>query len=445
MDVNTPRTRRAWVLVVLLVLLPASVLAAPKIEHWTLANGARVYFVESRDLPMLAMQAVFDAGSARDPAGHSGLAMMVNGLLNEGSGKLDANAIAARFEGLGAEFGTSNDRDMAGVSLRTLSDPALRDPAIALLAQLLRAPSFPAAALERERARALLGLRQSEQSPGTVASRAFFSQLYDRHPYAMSPEGNEAGLQALARADLAAFHRRYYVGRNAVLAIIGDISRREARAIAEQVVGGLPVGEAAAALARVADIVPHEGRAERVIDHPSAQTHILMGEVGMSRSDPDYFPLFVGNYVLGGGGFVSRLTEEIRTRRGLSYSVYSYFHPLREPGPFIIGLQTANHQRQEALTVVRRVLADFIRTGPTEAELTAARNNLAGGFPLRIDSSRKIADYLTVIGFYRLPLTYLNDFIARVEAVTVEQVRDAFQRRVHPEHLLTVIVGGAGN
>ncbi len=429
----------------LLLIAPLTVLAAPKIEHWTLANGARVYFVESRGLPMLALNAVFDAGSARDPVDRNGLSMMVNGLLNEGSGKLDADAIAAGFEGLGAEFAASSDRDMAGVSLRSLSDPALRAPAVALLARVLRAPSFPSANFERERERALLGLKQAEHSPGEVAARAFYAQLYEAHPYAAASDGSEAGLKALTRDDLVAFHRRYYVGRNAVLAIIGDLSRAEARTIAEQVLGGLPAGRAAPALPKVADLVPHVRRAEHVIEHPSSQTHILMGEAGMARNDPDYFPLLVGNYVLGGGGFVSRLTEEIRTKRGLSYSVYSYFHPLREPGPFIVGLQTANHQRAEALAVTRRVLADYIRTGPTEAELAAARKNLTGGFPLRIDSNRKIAEYLTVIGFYRLPLGYLDDFIARVEAVTVEQVRDAFRRRVHPEHMVTVIVGGSAN
>jgi len=430
---------------VLLLSVPLTVLATPKIEHWTLANGARVYFVESRGLPMLALNAVFDAGSARDPADRNGLSMMVNGLLNEGSGELDADAIAAGFEGLGVEFGASSDRDMAGVSLRSLSDPALRAPALALLARLLRAPSFPSANLDRERERALLSLKQAEQSPGDVAARAFYSRLYGTHPYAAASDGSEAGLKALTRDDLVAFHRRYYVGRNAVLAIIGDLSRGEARAIADQVLGGLPAGEAPPPLPRVVDRVPPAKNGEHVIEHPSSQTHILMGETGMARNDPDYFPLLVGNYVLGGGGFVSRLTEEIRTKRGLSYSVYSYFHPLREPGPFIVGLQTANHQRAEALAVTRRVLADFIRTGPTEAELAAARKNLAGGFPLRIDSNRKIAEYLTVIGFYRLPLNYLDDFIARVEAVTVEQVRDAFRRRVHPEHMVTVIVGGAPN
>jgi len=419
--------------------------ATPKIEHWTLSNGARVYFVENHDLPMLAVQAAFDAGAARDPENRSGLSAMVNSMLNDGSGELDADAIASRLEGLGAEYGAGSDRDMANVNLRVLSDRAQRDPALELFAQLIRTPSFPPAALERDRGRALLGLKQDQQSPGGVANKAFFAQLYEKHPYARPVEGNEQGIKALTRADLVAFHQRYYVGRNAVLALIGDISRSEARRIAEQVVGTLPAGEAAPPLPKVEDLVPHKARAERVIAHPSTQTHILMGEAGISRNDPDYFPLFVGNYVLGGGGFVSRLTDEIRTKRGLSYSVYSYFYPLREPGPFIVGLQTANSQTKQALAVTRRVISDFIEKGPTDAELTAAKKNLTGGFPLRIDSSRKIAEYLTVIGFYRLPLTYLDDFIPRVEAVTAEQIRDAFHRRIHLQHMVTVIVGGSGH
>jgi zinc protease len=434
----------AALLALVLFGLAALAAAAPRIHHWTLKNGARVYFVESRNLPMLALNVVFDAGTAREPRDRNGLAMMVNGLLNEGTGALDADAIAAGFERLGAEFGASSDRDMAGVSLRSLTDRALLEPALELFAKVIAEPSFPPEALARERGRALLALKQASQSPGDVASKAFFAQLYEQHPYALPQDGSEAGLKAITREALTAFHKQYYVGRNAVLALIGDVSPAQAKRIAEQVVGRLPAGAEAPALPKVADVVPHKARAERVIDHPSTQTHVLLGETGISRDDPDYFPLFVGNYVLGGGGFVSRLMKEIRDRRGLSYSVYSYFHPLREQGPFIVGLQTRNSQRGEALKVTRRVLAEFIEQGPTEEELTAARKNLTGGFPLRIDSNRKIAEYLTVIGFYQLPLTYLDDFIPRIEAVTAAQIRDAFKRRIHPGHLVTVIVGGSG-
>lgn len=189
--------------------------------------------------------------------------------------------------------------------------------------------------------------------------------------------------------------------------------------------------------------MPKEPRHRR-ITFPASQSHIRIGQPGVTRTDPDYFPLYVGNYILGGGGLVSRLSEEVREKRGFSYSIYSYFLPMRRKGPFILGLQTKNSQRDQALKVVRKVLADFVAQGPTEKELEAAKKYLTGSFPLRIDSNGKIADYLTIIGFYGLPLTYLNDFIPRIEAVTIAQIRDAYQRRVHPEKMVTVIVGGEG-
>lgn len=427
---------------VVLLLVSITAFATPKIEHWTLENGARVYFVEARDLPMVMLNVVFDAGSARDPAGRNGLSMLTNALLNEGTGDLDADAIASTFEGLGAEFGASNDRDMAGASLKSLTDRKLLDPALDLFARLLAAPSFPLPSLERERQRALLGLKQAEASAGDVAAKAFFAKLYAGHSYALPADGNEAGLKKITRDDLAAYHARHYVGRNAVLALIGAISLQDAKSIAARVVGKLPAGEAAAPLPKVAD---RPRRAEFFIAHPSSQTHLMVGEVGVARNDPDYYPLYLGNFILGGSGLISRLAQEVREKRGLSYSVSSYFMPLREPGPFLLSLQTKNSQRREALTVVRRVLKEFTEKGPTAEELIAAKKNVTGGFPLRIDSNRKIVDYLTVIGFYGLPLTYIDDFIPRIEAVSAEQIRDAFRRRVHPEHMLTVIVGGSGS
>lgn len=442
MSANPLNLKLQALLGAVLWLVCVAVYATPKIEHWTLENGARVYFVEARDLPMVMLNVVFDAGSARDPQARNGLALLTNSLLNEGTGDLDADAIASTFEGLGAEFGASNDRDMAGASLKSLTDRKLLDPALDLFARLLAAPSFPAASLERERQRALLGLKHAQASAGEVATRAFFSKLYADHSYALSPDGNEAGLEKITRDDLTAFHARHYVGRNAVLALIGAISLQDAKNIAARTVGKLPAGEAAVPLPKVADM-PRR-RTETVIAHPSSQTHLMVGEIGVARNDPDYYPLYLGNFILGGSGLISRLAQEVREKRGLSYSVSSYFMPLREPGPFLLSLQTKNSQRGEALSVVRRVLKEFTEKGPTAEELVAAKKNVTGGFPLRIDSNRKIVDYLTVIGFYGLPLTYIDDFIPRIEAVSAEQIRDAFRRRVHPENMLTVIVGGAG-
>ena len=438
--VRIDRTLFRRIAVALLLFLPLAAAATPKIEHWTLANGARVYFVETHELPILQMSVVFDAGSARDTPAISGRAMLMSSMLNEGAGKLDVTQIAEAFENIGAEFSADSGRDMSSVSLRTLADRELRDAALGMLATILQAPTFPADSLERERRRALVGLQAIKQSPNALADKRLMELLYREHPYALYPGGSEAGLQALTREDLVDFHREFYVGANAVVALVGDISRGEADAIAKRVVGKLPKGAAPAPLPPVPPLTraPVEH-----IKYPSAQSHVLVGAPGMARDDPDYFPLFVGNFAFGGSGLVSRLSTEIRERKGLSYSVYSYFNPLKQRGPFVMGLQTKNAQREEALKLLRATLADFIAKGPTEQELTAAKKNLTGGFPLRIDNNNKIADYLAVIGFYRLPLTYLDDFIGRVEAVTAEQVRAAFARHLDPARMATVTAGGS--
>ncbi|HEU5337864.1 MAG TPA: pitrilysin family protein, partial [Sulfuricaulis sp.] len=377
-----------WLLLISLFCVPVNVTAGVKIENWTLGNGARAYFVESRELPMLQVRVVFDAGASRDPAGKAGVATLTAAMLDEGTKGLSANDIAVRFESVGAEFGTGVDRDMASVSLRSLSDSALLDPALVLLAQLLAAPSFPVADLELKRAQSLVALQKDAQSPGAIASKTFYRELYGQHPYASDPLGDEKSLKAITREDLMAFHRRYYVGANARVVIVGDISKRQARKVAERVVGKLPAGKAPGPLPPVRKLFT--GWQKHVM-FSATQTHVNMGHPGMRRGDPDYFPLYVGNYILGGGGLVSRLSVEVREKQGLSYSVYSYFLPLRMPGPLSIGLQTKNTQRDQAIKLVRHVLTKFVTEGPTEKELEAAKKHLTGSFPLRIDSNGKIA------------------------------------------------------
>lgn len=423
-----------------LFLASANAFAGPKIQHWTLENGARVYFVESRELPMLQVRVVFDAGSSRDPADKAGVANLAASMLDEGTDGLSTDDIAGRFEGVGAEFSAGVDRDMAGVNLRSLSDSALLDPALDLFAQILAKPAYPAENLERLRAQALVMLQKDAQSPGAIAEKAFYRELYGAHPYASDPLGDAKSLKSITRDDLLAFHQRHYVGANAWVVIVGDAGKRQARKIAERVVGKLPAGKAPAPLPPVRAL---ESAWQKHVDFPATQTHINMGHPGVQRGDPDYFPLYVGNYILGGGGLVSRLSVEVREKHGLSYSVYSYFYPLRLPGPLFVGLQTKNTQRDQALKLVRQVIADFVAKGPTDQELEAAKKHLTGSFPLRLDSDGKIAENLAVIAFYGLPLTYLDDFIPRIEAVTAEQIRDAFRRRVHPDQMVTVTVGGA--
>ncbi len=409
----------------------------PRIQAWHTANGARVLFVRAPQLPMFDVQVVFDAGSARDGK-QPGLASLVNAMLDQGAGEWDTDTLAERFDSVGANYGASAGRDMASVSLRSLTEPALMEKAVATLQAILEAPRFPRPELERLRRQTLIGLKADDQSPSTLASKAFYRAVYGNHPYAHPVDGTPASVKAITRKDLQRFYRRFYVAKNTLVVIVGDLDRPAAERLAERLVGRLPAGEKAPPLPSVARLK----KAKQVRKaYPSTQTTILVGQPGLRRGDPDYFPLYVGNHILGGSGFSSRILKIIRDEHGLAYSAYSYFVPMRVEGPFIMGLQTKNASREQALALLEKTLRDFLAQGPTERELTHAKKNITGGFPLRIDSNSDIAGYVAMIGFYDLPLDYLQTFNSRVEAVTAEQIRDAWRRRIDPERMVTVQVG----
>lgn len=412
--------------------------AIPVIETWITTNGARVLLVSTPDLPIVDVRVAFDAGAARDDT-TPGLAKFTNGLLFDGATGLDAQAIASGFERLGAQYGALAERDMAVVSLRSLADRPLLDPAVDLLASVLAGAQFPEAAVARSRRTLEVALAQEREQPGEIASRAFYQAAYRSHPYASWPDGEPEALPLLTHDAAQAFYRRYYVARNAVVALVGALDRPAAQALAERLLAGLPPGEPAPDLPAV---LPLAQAGNERIHHPSAQAHILLGAPVLMRDDPDYFPLVVGNHVLGGSALVSRISNVIREQRGLAYSAYSYFMPMRAAGPFVMGLQTRGDQAGEATALLRQTLDEFVTEGPTPAELEAARRNLTGGFPLRLDSNKDIVDYLAMLGFYRLPLDWLDRYVERVDAVTVEQVRDAFERRVDPERMVLIRVGG---
>ncbi|MER2555220.1 MAG: pitrilysin family protein [Thauera sp.] len=420
-------------------LAATSAHAGPEIQHWTAPTGARVHFVESRALPLVDIQISFAAGSALEPADKAGLASMTQALLDAGAGGLDEQTIADRKADLGIELSGGTDNDRASMALRSLSSATELDAAIELAATLLARPSFPAEVLERERSRAIAGLREALTKPATLAARQFNAALYAGHPY--GHDGTPESLAAIGRDDLVDFHRSHYGANRAVVAIVGDLDRAAAERIALRLTEHLPATTPATPLPAPAATNAQTFR----IPHPSAQAHILVGQPGMAREDADYFALLVGNYVLGGGGFVSRLTAEVREKRGFAYSVYSAFLPQQVAGPFQIGLQTRGGQTEEALAVVRATLAAFLAEGPSAAELQAAKDNLVNGFGLRLDSNAKLLDYVSMIGFYALPLDWLDRYPRAVEAISVEAVRDAWQRRIRPGQLVTVIAGGDGD
>ena len=438
MQVNSIYGRIAAATLGVVALLFGVVAAAvPSIQHWVTANGARVYFVAAAELPMLDVSVTLDAGSARDGDAH-GLACLTAGVMGEGAGDLDADARADELARLGASISHECGRDMSSVSLRSLTRPEVLQPALAILAKVVREPRFDDGDIERVRAQTLAALQQQEQSPGSLVGRYFYPALYGDHPYGHETAGDADSVAAITREQIVAFHQRYFQAANAVIAIVGDIDRAAAESIAE---GLLECPRGCAPAAPLAKPKPLTEASRLDVPFPSSQTHIRLGVLGMHRGDPDYFKLFVGNQILGGSGLTSQLTKQVREERGLSYSVYSYLLSYRVDGPFLIGLQTRTETTEEAVAVARATLEAFITNGPTDQELRDTKLNLSGGFPLRIDSNSKVAGYLAVIGFYDLPLDYLDRWVDEIESVTAEQIRDAFQRRIHPDRMVAVVVG----
>ena len=421
-----------------LLLVSVSAQATPVIQQWQAPSGAQVYFVENHDLPMLDAAVAFPAGSGFDTADKSGLAGLTLGLLSQGAEGMNEDDISRRLADVGAQMGGNFDADRAGVSIRTLSSKAEREEALTVMARMLQRPLFPEAVLAREKTRLIAALKEAETRPESIAGKAFSKAVFGSHPYGFQGSGEIDTVEKLLRSDLDNFYTAHYGAKTAVVALMGDISRAEAEEIAQRLTGELPPGGASDQIAAVSKL---SSASTLRIAHPATQSHILLGAPGVSRADADYFSLYVGNYILGGGGFVSRLMQEVREKRGLAYSVYSYFIPMQQPGAFQIGLQTRKDQADEALKLVHKTLQDFVEKGVSEKELTAAKQNILNGFPLRIDSNKKILEYLAVIGFYHLPLTYLDDFQTKISKVTVADVNAAFKRKINPDVLATVIVG----
>ena len=427
----------------------AAALAAIPIQQWTQASGAQVYLVESPAIAMVDVQIDFDAGARRDPAAQAGLAGVTTGMLDkgvlarDGAPAMDENALSEAWADLGAQFGAGATSDRMGFSLRSLTEPDLLDKAVALAAREIAEPSFPDAIWQRERQRIQAALKESYTRPASIIGRAYAQAVYGTHPYGY--ETTEATLARINVADMRALHAASVVACRARISMVGAVTRAQADAIATRLLSRLPQQPCASLppLPPVAEVAPLAQAEEKRIPFDSAQAHVLIGQPGYKRADPDYFALTVGNYILGGGGFVSRLTLEVREKRGLTYGVSSYFSPGLHAGAFTVGLQTRPDQAPQAVALVREVLKEFVANGPTEAELKAAKDNLIGGFALRIDSNRKLLDNVSGIAWNGLPLDYLDTWTQQVDKVTVADIKAAFARKLQPEKMVTVILGAA--
>jgi|AntDeeMinimDraft_5_1070356.scaffolds.fasta_scaffold00436_20 zinc protease len=431
-----PRIHTAIALTLVLATGPA--LAAPEIEQWTTDNGARVLFVQAPEIPMVDARVTFDAGSARD-GDTPGIARLTSNLLMSGTEERDTDEVARALEREGAEVSTGSARDMAWIKLRSLSEAERLDPVASLVGELLAGPAFPESELDRLVEQQRTGLREQEQSPGGIADKLFREAVYGDHPYGGDPLGTRESLDAIDREAARRFHDEYYVAANANIAIVGDIDIERAKALARTLVGDLPAGGSAPALPAVPEL-----EEDRTIEEPfpSTQAHVKTGRPGVARGYEHWPALYVANHVLGGGGFTSRLYEEVRSKRGLVYGVYSHFSPMAQTGPFQIQLQTRGDQVDQALEVVHDVFNRFHSKGPSAEEVEDSILNITGGFPLQIDSNDDITGYLAMMGFYGLPADYLERFPEEVREVDADSAHAAFLDALGQRPRVTVIVGG---
>ena len=442
-----------------------------RIQQFTTAQGIPVWFVQANNIPMVDLAIDIDAGSRWDPQGLEGLSSLTTDIASRAVTEigdrpaLNEEALGKAMARLAIQRSESTTSDRVTLKFRFLSDPSVVAPASLLIAQQLARPAFETSTFDRERDRSLAALKDQLTQPQSLATRALWHSIYRGHPYGRNP--TIASLRGIQAQDLRGFYERFWLPSRMTVSMVGDLSLDQARSLLDQIFNPLvaSVAQRENAASGSVDTSPTvkastrnraeprwpkalpavpwtEGRRLN-INHPASQAHIWLGLPLMARGEhADYFPMLVANHILGGGGFTSRLTHEVREKRGLSYSVFSAFQPQAQTGPFFIGLQTSRDNAEQALVIVRQTLMDFIENGPTREELEAAKKNLAGGFALRLDTNRKLLDNLSQMAFYKLSPDYLDNWTKSIQSVTSAQVRDVLHRRLRMDRLNTVVVAG---
>jgi zinc protease len=427
----------------LYVIDASAVLPIQKID---LPSGAKLFYVEAKTIPMVNIGIDFPGGLAYDPINKVGVADLTAGLMNKGSrinGKeKDEAFIADSISDLGSMISFNASIETSSVRIKTLSKPEILNAVVAQASDMLAYPVMNSKILEREKSLEISGLLESMTKPEYIVGKQFKKMIYRENPL-----GNKETVESIKKIqieDLKKFHQMYYRANFMNVLIVGDVSRDKAIEIATKLTQNLPTGQKVAVdlPPLLASPLADSSQRESKINHPSAQAHIQMGMTSPPRKDPDYFPLMVGNYALGGGGFVSRLMQEIREKRGLAYSVSSYFYPAKNSGYFIASMQTRKDQSNESVKLLGDTIEKFIEEGPTEDEVIAAKNNLINGFPLRLDSNSKLLENLSAIAWLDLPLDTLDEWTNQVKKVTKADVQQAFKKHLDMKRMITVVVGG---
>jgi len=412
--------------------LPA---AAIEVQEVTSPGGVEAWLVEDDSIPFVAIEFWFPGGASLEPADKRGATFLMMGLLEEGAADMDAQGFAEAVEGLAASFDFDSYRDSVVVSAQMLTQN--RDEAADLLRAALAEPTFDDTAIERVRGQVLSIIASDEQDPETLASRTFNAMAYGDHPYATALEGTEDSVTALTRDDLQAAHRTALTRGRVAVGAAGDITAEELGLLIDRILGDLPAE--APALPEMADYQLDGG--VTVVEFPTPQSVAFFGHQGIARDDPDFFPAFVLNQVLGGGGFRSRLMQEVRVERGLTYGIGTFLS-LADLSPMLLGqFSSSNDLVDDAVEVIQAEWQDISDNGLLETEVEAAIQYLTGAYPLRFDGNARIAGILAAMQSDDMPIDYIATRNDQVRAVTVEDVRRVAERLLQPENLHFVVVG----
>lgn len=414
--------------------VPPAAEARPLAQRSVLENGLVVLTSEQRALPIVTLKLLIDAGSRYDPAGREGLAYLTARLLTYGTRNRNALQISELLDFIGASLNTSCSDEVATISLSVLRKDL--DTGLNLLAEILTASTFPQEEIDRQKQAVVAAIRAKAESPDEIAQRRFREALFPQSPYGRPPEGSEDSVKRLERPGIVEFHKSFYRPNRTIMAVVGDVSHQELLKRVGKVFQGWE-------RAAVKDSVPppRAGAAEWIrVDRNVTQANIVLGHEGITRGNPDFYAVQVMNYILGGGGFSSRLMESIRNQRGLAYSVYSQFDTGKHAGSFSITMQTKNETAGEAIRIAREEIQQIRDKGVTEEELKAAKDYLIGSFPMRLETNRRIATFLTQVEYFELGLDYPERYAEIIRRVTRKDVQRVARRYLQPDRLIIVVV-----
>ncbi len=423
-------------LIFFLIFLPSPSFSLPTTERTTLQNGLRLIVSEDHSLPFVTFQLIIDGGSRLDPPNQEGLSYMTAKGLLHGTAKHTAKQMSSLLDFIGANLSATSSKDYISVGLRVLKKDLVQG--FSIFMDVVTQPVFPEDEFRREIQRTLGSIKSVEEDPGELSEKEFFKILFTRNPYGHPVVGTEESLAKLTRNDLTIFHNTYIRPNNTILVIVGDISLDE---IKKGLVDRLETWPTRDVPQTLYKRMPIESAKTLTLDRAITQSNIVLGNLGPQRNNPDFFPMVVMNYILGGGGFSSRLLTEIRAKRGFAYSVHSAFDFKKYAGSFSVSLQTKNDSAREAISIVLEEIKKMQKGPVTDIELEGARKYLTGSFPLRLDTQAKLAGFLAQVEFYGLGNDYADTYASRIMAVTKEDVQRVANKYLNPDNYTLVVVG----